>query len=92
MKRLIGIIIIVVFLVGICVLEEVLINSTLKNVENMGKNGLKDGFKFIPMESNPNVGKVIVKPNYDTSDENYFPFLSVDGYHRLLSYFKGYKK
>lgn len=38
MKRLIGIIIIVVFLVGICVLEEVLINSTLKNVENMGKN------------------------------------------------------
>ena len=61
-------------------------------VENMGKNGLKDGFKFIAMENNPNVGKVIVKPNYDTSDENYFPFLSVDGYHRLLSYFKGYRK
>ena len=61
-------------------------------VENMGKNGLKDGFKFIPIENNPNVGKVIIKPNYDTSDENYFPFLSVDGYHRLLSYFKGYKK
>ena len=60
--------------------------------ETIGKNGFKDGFKFIPMEGNPNVGKVIVKPNYDTSDENYFPFLSVDGYHRLLSYFKGYKK
>jgi len=37
MKRLIGIIIISVFLVAICVAEEVLINSTLKNVENMGK-------------------------------------------------------
>ena len=54
--------------------------------------GLKNGFKFVSIEGNSNIGKVMVKPNFDISSEEYLPFLSIDGYHRLLSYYKGYKK
>ena len=36
MKRIIGISIIVLFLIAICISEEVIVNSTLKRIENMG--------------------------------------------------------